>query len=276
MSETGNNIRRLRIEAGYTQKTLAEALHVTDKAVSKWERGLCLPDGSLLPKLSLLLDADIGVIVSRHVIEEEWVGMIDIMDCDFSRIVYDKPLVYFLLSHYLLLGIRRIHVLTTEANREYLLEEKFETLGFEFCFEIPERKNMMVINHPWFLFGSDLTHQYYGAMVSERMTKLVPTNQEPVFLFCREKRADAYFADKKKVFREASVRTLGRGMVCLDMYDYDKILEVASFIRAYQKNAGLLIGSLEEIAYRKGLITAEELMRMAGKVPYGNLLKDIV
>ena len=39
---------QLRQEKGLTQKELAEKLYVSDKAVSKWERGLSLPDIALL------------------------------------------------------------------------------------------------------------------------------------------------------------------------------------------------------------------------------------
>lgn len=37
VSDTGKHIQELRIKAGYTQRTLADALHVTDKAISKWK-----------------------------------------------------------------------------------------------------------------------------------------------------------------------------------------------------------------------------------------------
>lgn len=37
--KTGALIRRLRLEQGLTQLALAERLHISDKAVSKWERG---------------------------------------------------------------------------------------------------------------------------------------------------------------------------------------------------------------------------------------------
>ena len=56
----GDLIRRLRREQGLTQLQLASALGVTDKAVSKWERGLGCPDISFLPRLSQILGVDLG------------------------------------------------------------------------------------------------------------------------------------------------------------------------------------------------------------------------
>ena len=272
MQDTGSIIRELRKSAGLSQSTLAKALHITDKAVSKWERGISRPDVSLLPKLALLLDVEVETLISDGPEEQNWVGLIDIDDCDFSRIVYDKPLVYYLLSHFLLLGITTIYVVTGEKNRRYLESEKFARLGFHFFFDPPFDRPVMVIAHPWFLFGSDITQQFRGAMLSGRKTKLVPMNQNPVFYFMN---SNEYFSDRKKSMRTASPRTLGRGMVCFDMSDADRILEVASFLKTYQNNSGLLIGSLEEIAFRKGMISAEQLREMAEKVPYGRLLREV-
>ena len=59
--ETGALILRLRMERNWTQRYMAEALHVSVQAVSKWERGLGCPDISLLPSLSELF----GVSVER-------------------------------------------------------------------------------------------------------------------------------------------------------------------------------------------------------------------
>ena len=275
MYETGKLIQELRIKAGFTQKSLADALHITDKAVSKWERGLSLPDITLLQKLSLLLDTDTDRLVATSIKQEKWVGLIDIHDCDFSQIIYDKPLVYYLLVHFQLLGMEEIYILTEEMNKRFLQDEKFSKLGFIFIFEEPVEKNMMIINHPWFLFGSDLTEQFQGAMLSKRRIKLVPKNQEPIFLFSMNRESKFYFEDKKQFVRKASERTLGRGMVCLDMSDYNGALDVATFIRAYQQNSGLLIGDVEEIAYRNGMISKEQLLEYASIVPYGNLLREI-
>ena len=57
----GSFVARLRKEQGMTQKELAERLFVSDKAVSKWERGLSLPDVSLLTPLG----EQLGVTVTE-------------------------------------------------------------------------------------------------------------------------------------------------------------------------------------------------------------------
>ena len=62
--KTGNLIRELRREKGITQKDLADQLHITDRAVSKWERGLCAPDIALLEPLSEILGVKITDIIS--------------------------------------------------------------------------------------------------------------------------------------------------------------------------------------------------------------------
>lgn len=51
-AHTGKQISQRRKAKGLTQKALAEALHVTDKAVSKWERGINFPDLGLIEKLA--------------------------------------------------------------------------------------------------------------------------------------------------------------------------------------------------------------------------------
>lgn len=61
---TGALIRQLRKEKKLTQKELAQQLHVTDRAVSKWERGLCAPDIALLEPLAQALDTTVLELIS--------------------------------------------------------------------------------------------------------------------------------------------------------------------------------------------------------------------
>lgn len=55
-AETGEMIKKLHEETGYTQASLAQALNITDKAVSKWKRGYGQPDTVMLPQIAKLLD----------------------------------------------------------------------------------------------------------------------------------------------------------------------------------------------------------------------------
>ena len=55
-NKVGKFIASLRKEKGLTQQQLGDKLFVTDKAVSKWERGLSFPDITILQKLALILD----------------------------------------------------------------------------------------------------------------------------------------------------------------------------------------------------------------------------
>lgn len=60
---TGGFIKELRKEKDMTQKQLADLLHITDRAVSKWERGICAPDISLLEPLAEILGVSIVELI---------------------------------------------------------------------------------------------------------------------------------------------------------------------------------------------------------------------
>ena len=61
---TGAAIRRRREEKGLTQEELAEMIHVSGKAVSKWETGQGFPDVSLLEPLAKALDLSVTELLS--------------------------------------------------------------------------------------------------------------------------------------------------------------------------------------------------------------------
>ena len=60
----GALIARLRRERNMTQRELAQLIQISDKAVSKWERGLGCPDISLLGRLSSVLDVDLTALLT--------------------------------------------------------------------------------------------------------------------------------------------------------------------------------------------------------------------
>lgn len=69
--KTGKYIAGKRKEAGLTQKQLAEKLSMSDKSVSKWERGVCLPDVSVYMELCGILGISINEFFAGEDISEE-------------------------------------------------------------------------------------------------------------------------------------------------------------------------------------------------------------
>ena len=67
----GAFLSRLRKEKGMTQKELAEKLYVSDKAVSKWERGLSLPDIALLQPLAALMEVSVTEMLCGEIIRKD-------------------------------------------------------------------------------------------------------------------------------------------------------------------------------------------------------------
>ncbi len=74
------------------------------------------------------------------------------------------------------------------------------------------------------------------------------------------------------------VETLGRGFAWLDTGNHDMLLDAADFVAAFQKRQGMYISCIEEIAFRKGFITREQLLELAEplmKTAYGQYLVDV-
>ena len=69
--KTGRFIAERRRELNLTQKDLADKLGITDRAVSKWENGRCMPDLSLLQPLSRILKVGVNDLLSGEIISGE-------------------------------------------------------------------------------------------------------------------------------------------------------------------------------------------------------------
>lgn len=77
---------------------------------------------------------------------------------------------------------------------------------------------------------------------------------------------------------ELKVRTMGRGFAWLDTGNHDALLDASDFVAAFQKRQGLYISCIEEIAYKRGFITKEQLLALAEplmKTAYGQYLIEV-
>ena len=81
------------------------------------------------------------------------------------------------------------------------------------------------------------------------------------------------------MMNQLQVEIMGRGYAWLDTGTHDSLLDAAGFIATLQKRQGLMVACPEEIAYRKGWISAEQLLKLAiplKKNAYGQYLKKII
>ena len=85
-----------------------------------------------------------------------------------------------------------------------------------------------------------------------------------------------YLRNSSFLYDNSFERTLGRGMISVNMVSLEDIMNVAEFVRFYQNNTKLLIGSLEEIAFRKGIIDKEQLEKIACSTKCFILLKPLL
>ena len=77
--------------------------------------------------------------------------------------------------------------------------------------------------------------------------------------------------------KNLKVELLGRGMAWLDTGTYDGLLEASNFIATIEKRQGMYVSCIEEISYRNGWISKEELLNLAKgyKTDYGRYLEII-
>ena len=78
--------------------------------------------------------------------------------------------------------------------------------------------------------------------------------------------------------RKLNVKNLGRGVAWLDTGTHDALLEAANFVQTVQKRQGFYIACIEEIAYAKGWINKEQLLKLAEpmmKTEYGKYLEAL-
>jgi glucose-1-phosphate thymidylyltransferase len=124
--------------------------------------------------------------------------------------------------------------------------------------------------HPKSRFAVTGLYFYDGNVVNHART-LRPSN-----------RGELEITDLNRIYLERgelNVTRLGRGTAWLDTGTHDSMLEASMFISTLEKRQGLKIASPEEVAFRMGFISAEQLARLAEplmKSGYGHYLMQVL
>jgi dTDP-glucose pyrophosphorylase len=325
VEKIGQAIQFLRKRAGYTQQELSERIMVSDKAVSRWERGVGIPDVSLLRRIAIILDTDIDSLLEGSVAtqEESWKGLLH-LDYAPETIIFDKPLIDYLLSYFLLARIRDIFIFCKAANMEYIRSryKDGDQLGISLTYCIMEKgelisdciqrsqdfyaqSNIMALMGSCILYGADFTRFLHRGMInSSPITALAivkndkekeiyidsnkyvvkPANCETVatryhycllpMIFVRggiNRITQKRFASYSELISDLidgtqlSVELLDKGFVDFEVSSKQAVLDASIFISLVQKQTGTVVCCPEEIAYRRGFISSQELEEIANE-----------
>ena len=112
---------------------------------------------------------------------------------------------------------------------------------------------------------------FYDNTVVEKAKRVIPSKRGELEITSIN---EMYLQEEK-----LHVVNFGRGMAWLDTGTHDALLEAANFVKTIQSRQGVMVACLEEIAYRNGWISKEEVLELAKplmKSKYGEYLVNLV
>lgn len=104
LEKIGKFIAKKRQEHGYTQESLAEKLDISNRAISKWERGICLPDAGNMAKLCELFEVSYNELLTGEEISQK----------DYKKLAEEK--------------LKEFSKIETAQNKKFLMYEN--VIGF--------------------------------------------------------------------------------------------------------------------------------------------------
>ncbi len=282
--KSGRTISFLRKKIGLTQQELADRLNVTDKAVSRWERGVGTPDLSLLLRLSAVLDTDIESILAGIIPDEDasckgLLAMVYPEGISASTFLYTERTACFQLSLFLLAGIREICVRGREDDVHFvqtLLKDGAE-LGIKLCYEKSanpsavdgspffvsnhETHSVMVIDGLDFLYSNDMANRLRRMIIDSNVpTVATDWKRSPLSLKVVPPRilmgesADGVGYDRF---------VLGRGLVTFPIQNGRDLLDAGNVMRIIEERQGERIADLGEIAKNSFLLNRQKKTQVA-------------
>lgn len=263
--KVGKTIAFLRNRYNMTQKQLAGYLGVSDKAVSRWERGVGLPDVSLLVHLAVLLDIDVESLLEGNLTENDrsWAGAL-LLDYPSGlnpmSLLYDKPLLEYSLSYIMLAGISDVYIWRmghSEADEwlgdgdSYGIDVRWQDGDFSLASlwsTVPDNQQVMLLTWPEFIYAKDLSRTFrrvlYGEKISCQLTDFLGRDIPIRFLWrdCHE---------------ELERVKLERGTLAFPVDDYDSLLQASHIAAIARTRMGEDIANLYEIAENRGMLSKQ-------------------
>lgn len=264
-TNVGFVISKLRKKQGYTQKQLAEKLNVSDKAVSKWERGCSLPDITIIDRLSKILDIDSESLLEGQVdttARVKWIGVLNVSNNNLpmETKLYNKEIIIYQIGYFFLLGISDIYIICKSKDVKPINKiVNANNLKVNFVSDINSIKNenIMYIDKPFFIYGQNISRHLQKA--SER------TNGVTVLV-----KPSAFHNDNQVFFDYEYKVTKSNKNAIKAKYQYEWI-PIMFIPKHIFKNISLLKSSeLFQLYKRENCIHVEPMLRGIIYIPITN------
>ena len=258
--------------------------------------------------------------------------------------IYDKPMIYYPLSVFMLAGIREVLIISTPRDLR-CFEELFQDgseLGMKIEYKAQEKPsglaeafiigedfigndNVALILGDNIFFGQAFSPilknaaklekgaeilgylvkdpRVYGVVEFDKDRNVISLEEKPenpkskyavpgLYFYDNtviekaksikpSKRGELEITDLNRLYLEEKalkVNLLGRGFAWLDTGTHKNLLQASNFIETIQERQGNYVACIEEIAYRNGWISREDLLRLAEpllKTDYGKYLVEV-
>ena len=100
LEKIGKFIAKKRQEHNYTQESLAEKLEISDRSISKWERGICLPDANNMCKICKLFNISYNELLSGEELKKaDYERRAEMLLAEFSRVETAQNKRFFLYEN---------------------------------------------------------------------------------------------------------------------------------------------------------------------------------
>lgn len=231
--EIGRLIAQKRQEKGLTQKQLADFMFVTDKAVSKWERGISLPDFNSISRLATLIDLDAEAFIPVSLTPSEWIGVIKVNEKDniYKKDLCGQTVFEYLVSYFLLFGIK--HLFINCSDDQFIENLDLPQYGFVVHLNetTPNKKSIWLTDN-LLLVGANLTRKFQNLMALEVDIDIIFNNKNiPISI---------------EGFNERKEKQLGNGYIC-KVIDSNNFSEICNFINFFNKDSSFKLNNLSQI-----------------------------
>ena len=262
----GKTITLLRKRAGLTQKNLADKLFISDKAVSKWERGLSYPDVAFINKLAKIFDIDTDALFVEEdkSIVSSWVGVLyfpsGANNVKFRDKICDKYILEIVICYYLLASISNIFVIFDGDNfrftNAFVSKLKVQSLNIKILKTEKKKKkknilikskfeNVMLIYDLFFIYGVGLTSSFQRAMLDKSKMILLSNPKLPVAFGPREMILN--MIDKNDYIANATTINLFRGYLVIDLNSVNSVRKCEKLFRIIKNVSGNTLYDIDEI-----------------------------